>query len=117
MHGRQYVKKQNDETVFNVGKIGKLSSMSLRDSFAVALGENSDEVVYKCVADMMGRTISIENMDGQKLAHLAKTNKALLKTAVFGNGSESTIDIAAGVDCSTILAVVFAVGQVGAHCK
>ena len=34
---------------------------------------------------------------------------------MFGSGSESTIDIAPGVDASSILAIVFGLGQVGAH--
>jgi len=35
--------------------------------------------------------------------------------AAFGSGSESTIDIAPGVDVSTILAIVYGIGQVGHH--
>ncbi|KAL7534522.1 hypothetical protein ACHAWF_004860 [Thalassiosira exigua] len=72
-------------------------------------------MVYKIVGDMVGRTLSFENARGEVVAVMAKTTKALLKTAVFGSGSESTIDVAPGVDCSFILALVFAIGQVGAH--
>lgn len=114
-HGRQYVKR-GDTTVFNVGKMGKFKSMSLRDHFVVGKDEGGD-TVYTCVADMMGRTIMVMNEKEELVAQMAKTNKALLKTAVFGSGSESSIDIAAGVDCSVILAVIYAIGQVGAHCK
>lgn len=63
----------------------------------------------------IGRTISVENARGELVAVMAKTNKALLKTAVFGSGSESTVDVAPGVDCAALLAVLFALGQVGAH--
>lgn len=115
-HGRQYIKRGNDETVLNVGKMGKLKSMSLRDHFIVGKEEDTD-MVYKCVADMLGRSVVIENEKEEVVAQIAKTTKALLQTAVFGSGSESTIDIAPGVDCSTILAVVYGMGQVGAHCK
>lgn len=116
VHGRQYVKRGNDQIVFNVAKISKLSSMSLRDGFELAQGDDG-EVVYKCAADMMGRTLSITNEKEQLIAQMAKTKKALIQTAAFGSGSESTIDIAPGVDCSTILAAIFAIGQVGEHCK
>lgn len=58
----------------------------------------------------------LRSSKGEVVAQMAKSNKALLQTAVFGSGSESTIDIAPGVDCSTILAIVFGIKQVGAHC-
>ena len=35
--------------------------------------------------------------------------------ATFGSGTESTIDIAPGVDCSVILAIVYGIGQIGKH--
>lgn len=114
-HGRQYIKRTNNECIMNVGKMGKLKSMSLRDHFVVSRGEGKD-VVYIIVADMMGRTFTIRTADtDQVVAQVAKTNKALIKTAAFGSGSESTIDIAPGVDCSTILAIVYGIGQVGHH--
>ena len=72
-------------------------------------------MIYKLVADIAGRTLAIENRKGELVAQMAKTKTALLKTAIYGGGSESTIDIAPGVDCSTILALIFAVGQVGKH--
>ncbi|KAI0566085.1 hypothetical protein FGB62_12g355 [Gracilaria domingensis] len=112
-HGRQYI-KVGDEILFNVGKMGKLKTMSIRDHFMVA-DKDDNEVVYKCVADVMGRTVQVYNAEEEIVAQMAKTTKALLQTAVFGSGSESTIDIAPGVDCSVILAIVFGMGQVGAH--
>ncbi|CAN8063615.1 unnamed protein product [Agarophyton chilense] len=112
-HGRQYI-KQGNETLFNVGKMGKLKTMSVRDHFMVADKDGSD-LVYKCVADLMGRSIQIFNADEELVAQMAKTKKALLQTVALGSGSESTIDIAPGVDCSVILAIVFGMGQVGAH--
>lgn len=114
-HGRQYI-KQGDRILFNVGKMGKLKTMSIRDHFIVAEGDDGP-LVYKCIADMMGRTIQFFNAEDELVAQMSKTNKALLQTAVFGSGTESTIDIAPGVDCSVILAVVYGIGQVGAHCK
>lgn len=112
-HGRQYI-KVGDETIMNIGKLGKFKTKSLRPHFGVLKGSSGD-VVYKCVADMMGRTVAIYNEEDQLVAQIAKTTKALILTAAFGSGSESTIDIAAGVDCSTILAVVFGMNQVGQH--
>lgn len=114
-HGRQYI-KQGDRILFNVGKMGKLKTMSIRDHFIVGDGDDGP-LVYKCIADMMGRTIQFYNAEEELVAQMSKTNKALLQTAVFGSGTESTIDIAPGVDCSVILAVVYGIGQVGAHCK
>lgn len=59
------------------------------------------------VADMMGRTVSFSNEKGELIAVMTKTSKALIMNAAFGGGSESTIDIAPGVDCTFILSVVF----------
>lgn len=114
-HGRQYVKDMNGRTMFNVGKMGKFSTMSMRPHFMVGREEDDDDVVYKIVADMMGRTLQVTNQADETVAQIAKTNKALILNAAFGAGSESTIDIAAGVDCSMMLAVVLAVNQVGKH--
>lgn len=117
-HGRQYVKKMrgkgDDAIIFNIGKKGKLSTKSLRPHFEVGRGPDGEDD-YTIVADMMERTFAIENSKGEVVAQVAKTAKAMMQTAVLGGGAESTIDIAPGVDCSTILAMVFGLGQVGAH--
>lgn len=94
VHGRQWVKR-GDKVVMNVGKVGKLSSMSIRDTFEVCEGDDDDEV-YRVQADLLGRTFEFRNKKGDLVAMMAKTKKALIQTAVFGSGSESTIDIAAG---------------------
>lgn len=91
-HGRQYIKRTNNDTVMNIGKMGKLKSMSLRPHFVVARGMDG-EVCYTIVADMMGRTFSLRNKEDEVVAQVAKTTKALIKSEVFGSGSESTIDI------------------------
>lgn len=114
-HGRQFV-KVGDNVLLNVGKVGRFKTMSFRDHFSVGAGEDGEDV-YTCVADMTGRSVRIVNAKEELVAQMAKTTKALIMTAAFGSGSESTIDIAPGVDCSVILAVVFAMGQVGEHCK
>jgi len=113
-HGRQYV-KLDGSIIMNVGKMSKFKTMSMRPHFMVGRGSDTSEVVYKCVADIVGRTIAITNENDELVAQMTKTNKAMIKTAVFGSGSESTIDIAPGVDCSAILALVYAIGQVGKH--
>lgn len=113
-HGRQYIKRTNDEIIMNIGKMGKLKTMSLRDHFMVGRGDSTD-AAYIIVADMMGRTFTIRNDKDEVIAQVAKTNTAMIKTAVLGSGSESTIDIAPGVDCSTILTIVYGIGQVGKH--
>jgi hypothetical protein len=124
-HGRQYIKtishrhdqySYGDENiVMNIGKMSKFETMSMRPHFEVKRGKDDDELVYVIVADMMERTFTIKNQNEQVVAQVAKTTKALIQTAVFGSGSESTIDIAPGVDTSTILAIVYGLGQVGAH--
>ena len=113
-HGRQYIKRTNNDTVFNIGKQGKLKTMSLRPHFAVGRGMDG-EVEYTIVADMMGRTFTIRNKNDEVICQVSKTTKALIQTQVFGSGSESTVDIAPGVDCSTILAIVYGIGAVGNH--
>jgi hypothetical protein len=112
-HGRQHI-KQNNQVIMNIGKVSKLKTMSLRDHFMVGRGESKD-IEYLIVADMVGRTFTIRNEKDQVVAQVAKTTKAMIKTAAFGSGSESTIDIAPGVDVSTILAIVYGIGQVGRH--
>lgn len=119
-HGIQYVDLIGDaeDEVLTVGKMGKTRTKSMRPHFSVGRGKEKgkgSKLVYKIVGDIVGRTMSIENAKGEVIAVMAKTSKAMLKTAVFGSGSESTIDVASGVDCSTILCIIFALGQVGAH--
>lgn len=115
-HGRQTIATADDENVvMSIGKVSKLKSMSMRSQFMVSEGE-SKTLRYKCVADVVGRSVDIFNEDDQLVAQIAKTTKALMRTAVFGSGSESTIDVAPGVDCSVILAIVFGLKQVGKHC-
>lgn len=113
-HGRQLI-YLGDKEVMNIGKVGKFKTMSLRDQFKVT---DTDETYhYTCIADMSGRTVAMYNPDDELVAQLSKTTKALILSAAFGKGSESTIDIAPGVDCSTILAIVYGLRQVGEHCK
>jgi len=114
-HGRQYVKLQDDSVIMNIAKISKIKTMSLRSHFMVGRGDDEKNIVYKCKVDVIGRTISIFNEADELVAQIKKTNSAMIKTAMFGSGSESTIDVAPGVDCSTILAIVYGIGQVGKH--
>lgn len=102
----------DDGVVMSVGKISKLKSKSLRSSFEVCRGDSRDRV-YKAVTDLVGRTFQFYDHEDELIAVMAKTKKALILTAAFGSGSESTIDIAPGVDCSVIIAAVFGIIQVG----
>lgn len=114
-HGRQYIKTMDgDSVVMNIGKMSKFETMSMRPHFEVGKGKDGEDV-YVIAADMLERTFTIKNQNEEVVAQVAKTTKAMIQTAVFGSGSESTIDIAPGVDTSTILAIVFGLGQVGAH--
>ena len=114
-HGRQYIKDWNGKTFFSVGKESKFKTMSIRNNFVVYAGEQQDDISYEITTDMMQRTFEIKNAKGEQVAIVAKTNKALIINAALGAGSESTIDIAPGVDCSTILAIILGVKQVGEH--
>jgi len=78
-HGRQYIKRQNDDIIMNIGKMGKLKSQSLRPHFTVGEGKDGD-VIYTIVADMMGRTFTITNERDEIVAQVAKTSKALILT-------------------------------------
>ncbi|KAL3771254.1 hypothetical protein ACHAW5_006663 [Stephanodiscus triporus] len=117
-HGRQFIKsisgQGTNSVIMNIAKKSKLSTQSMRPHFEVGRGEDGTEE-YVIVADMMERTFTIKNNKDEIVAQVAKTTKAMIQTAVFGSGSESTIDIAPGVDCSTILAIVYGLGQVGCH--
>jgi len=117
-HGRQYIKKMRGEgdnsIIMNIGKKSKLSTQSVRPHFEVGRGKDGDEE-YTISGDMMERTFAIRNVKGEVVAQVAKTTKAMIQTAVLGSGSESTIDIAPGVDCSTMLAIAYGLGQVGCH--
>jgi len=118
-HGRQYISYGNN-TIMTVGKLSKLKTKSFRPHFGVIKGKKGHDgdkkVIYKCVADMMGRTVSILNGSDELVAQMSKSTKALIQMATsLGSGTESTIDIAPGVDCSVILAIVYGIGQIGKH--
>merc|ERR1712102_260678 len=98
-----------------IGKLSKLKTRSFRPHFGVMKGKKKDVLLYKCVVDMMGRTVSILNERDELVAQMTKSTKALIQMATFGSGIESTIDIAAGVDCSVILAIVYGIGQIRKH--
>lgn len=116
MHGRQRVKQMgNDSVVMNVGKISRIKTRSMRHSFEICRGDDKDDEVYTVTADLLGRSLSFYNQKEEVIAIMAKTKKALILNAVLGAGSENTIDIAQGVDCSAIIAAVFAVLQAGSH--
>lgn len=99
----------------NIAKKGKLSTQSLLPHYEVGRGEKENEE-YMIVGDYMGRTFTIKNNKDEIVAQVAKTTKALIQNAVLGTGTESTIDIAPGVDCSTILAIIYGMEQVGKCC-
>lgn len=116
-HGTQYVDLDDDDEgiIMNVGKMSKMKTLSLSPNFFVSRNKDSKAVSYSVVGDFIGRRLSIRNTRGEVVAQITKTNTALLQIATFGSGSESIVDIAPGADCSAILAIVFALGQVGAH--
>jgi hypothetical protein len=44
MHGRQVVSDYNGRTLFSVGKVSRIKTMSLRHNLEVCIGDSSDEV-------------------------------------------------------------------------
>jgi len=70
-------------------------------------------LLFQVTCDLFSRTFTFRNTDGDQIAVMAKTSKAMIKEAVLGNGFESTIDIAPGVDISAILASIFGIMAVG----
>lgn len=117
MHGRQRVLDTAGNTIMNVAKISRIKSMSMANSFEVCRAGDKDDRVYRIVADMLGRTLSFYSEKEELVAVMTKTTKGLIMDAALGTGSENTIDIASGVDCSTILAAVFGVLQAGSSRK
>ncbi len=113
-HGRQLVKTEDDVVLLNVAKVGMLKSRSLRPTFAVCRGSDRGAREWRVVVDLMGRTYAFYNGADELVALMAKTKKTLILNAVLGAGSENTIDIAPGVDCSAVLAAVFGILQCGA---
>ncbi len=108
--------QRNGQKFLNVAKLGKLKSLSIRPTFGVFIADGP-EMLYKVTADLFERTMSFTTPSGDLVAVMAKTKNALIKSAIFGNGTESTIDIAPGVDVSVILASIFGIMNVGNSCK
>lgn len=113
-HGRQLVKTKDNKVFLNVAKVGKLKARSLRPTFAVCRGTDRNAREWRVVVDLMGRTYAFYNSRDELVALMAKTNKTMILNAVLGVGSENTIDVAPGVDCSVVLAAIFGVLQCGA---
>lgn len=116
IHGRQLVKKiRCGSVVMNVAKMPRSKSMSVRQALEICRGESKDDRVYTVYADLAGRSMSFVNDRNELVAIMAKTTKALILDATLGAGSENSIDIAPGVDCSAIIAAVFGILQTGQH--
>ena len=106
LHGRQYIRDASGETTFcNVATQSK--------NFAVFAGEKREKPVYTILVNMAGRTMQVMNNRDEKVALLEKSVKPLLLNARLGVGSEFTVDVAAGVDWTAMLAVVIGLQQVG----
>uniref|UniRef100_A0A7S1TFW3 Uncharacterized protein n=1 Tax=Compsopogon caeruleus TaxID=31354 RepID=A0A7S1TFW3_9RHOD len=114
-HGRQYVKTSDGHYFFSIAKQGKLHTMSVLPHYEVCRGDDNDAEVYTIVGDLMERTMQIKNDKDETIAMVQKSLTALILSQTLGGGSEMLIDIAPGVDCSAILAIVLAMKQVGAH--
>ncbi|KAL3697693.1 hypothetical protein R1sor_011769 [Riccia sorocarpa] len=113
LHGRQKIQDpQGNATYFNVCKMSRLKTMSLRHNLKVCKGDSKD-LVYKVLLDLTGRSIQLVNERGELEAIMTKSTKNLILNAAFGAGSELQIDVAPGVDWTAILAVLIGIKQVG----
>lgn len=114
MHGRQYLTlSESGETVMNLGKMSMLRTKHKLSPRFVVGREKKDETVYTCVPSMRRRNVSITNQKGELVAEMAKKKKGMIKKVLFGSESETAIDIAPGVDCSTILMIMLGLKKVG----
>ena len=71
--------------------------------------------MYTILVDLAGRTMQIVNNNDERVAMVEKSMKTLIMNAAFGAGSELIIDVAPGVDWTTILAIIIGLKQVGEH--
>ncbi|KAK9818123.1 hypothetical protein WJX72_007473 [[Myrmecia] bisecta] len=114
-HGRQYIQDpQGRQTFFNIAKQSRFKTMSIRHNLEVCQGD-TDKEEYSIWLDLAGRTIQIVNGREERLAHIEKSMQTLIMNAALGHGSEMTIDVAAGVDWTAVLAIVMGIQQVGKH--
>ncbi|KAL2644505.1 hypothetical protein R1flu_012092 [Riccia fluitans] len=110
---RQYVQDpEGNVTYFNVSKMSRLKTMSLRHNLQVCKGDGKD-LVYTVLLDLTGRSIQLVNEREELEAIMTKSTKTLIMNAAFGAGSEMQIDVAPGVDWTAILAVLIGIKQVG----
>ncbi|KAA8493181.1 hypothetical protein FVE85_8626 [Porphyridium purpureum] len=113
-HGTQYLIDNHEKRVMNVSKQSMIKTGSLRPGFDVCVGEG-DEKVYHTTGDLMERTMQIFNEREEVVCFVQRSGVSLIQNAAFGNGSEYLIDVAPGVDCSTMLIIILGIKQVGAH--
>ncbi|KAA8493182.1 hypothetical protein FVE85_8627 [Porphyridium purpureum] len=113
-HGRQYIIDNHEKRVMNVSKQSKIKTMSLRPGYNIGRGDD-DEVVYHTLGDLIERTMQICNAKDEVIAFVQKSATSLILNAAFGAGSEVLVDVAPGVDCSTVLMMLIGIKQVGSH--
>mmetsp|Transcript_1628 Transcript_1628/g.2744 ORF Transcript_1628/g.2744 Transcript_1628/m.2744 type:complete len:340 (+) Transcript_1628:282-1301(+) len=111
-HGTQKVMDMKDTVLFTISKESKLKSKSLRPNFCVDVGDGG-EPEYHVTGDLMERTMQIINPKEETVCFIQKSGKTLIMNAAFGQGSEMLVDVAPGVDCSTMLAIIIGLKQVG----
>ncbi|KAJ9461040.1 hypothetical protein DIPPA_19715 [Diplonema papillatum] len=127
MHGRQYIKVK-DKAVLSVAKKSKLKTMSLAKTFSVFLendsgmamgsqaGSSTGDELLVISSDLASRTVQFRKPDSNELVAIAqKTTKTLILNAALGVGSELQLEVAAGVDCTMILAAFLGLQQCGEH--
>jgi hypothetical protein len=68
---------------------------------------------FRIKPDSARRTFQILSAKGELVAVLQKGSEPLIKDAALGAGSEMLIDVAPGVDWTTMVAIVIGIQQVG----
>ncbi|KAL3697691.1 hypothetical protein R1sor_011767 [Riccia sorocarpa] len=113
IHGKQYVQDSSGGvTYFNVSKMSRLRSKSIRHNLKVCMGDSKDGV-YDVLLDLAGRSIQLVNKRNELEAIITKSTKNMILNAAFGAGSELQIDVAPGVDWTAVLAILIGIRQVG----
>ena len=68
--------------------------------------------VYKIEVSIIDRSLAFKNTQGELVAFAVKSTKDVITSVLVGCGSEMIVDVAPGVDWTTICACMMLVQQV-----
>lgn len=112
MHGTQFVQDpRGGTTYFSISKQSRIKSISAKHNMVVFKGDRERELMYTIL--VTGPVIQILNAKNERVAVVEKA-MGTLHLNTYNSvlpGPELTIDVAAGVDWTALLAVVFGMHQ------